>query len=148
MRSTRGILSRALGPALALALLPALALALLLTCGNAAAEWTAVNRGDYIHTPYADKASIHRNGALVRMSGLYDFKRQDFTPDGRGLYSSVVLREYDCAQRQVRLLSVIDFSGRMGAGEAVGTSARVGRWESIVEGGVDDAFWQVACSAR
>ena len=140
MRSTRGIPSRALGPALALALL--------LTCGIAAAEWTAVNPGDYIHTPYADRASIHRNGALVRMSGLYDFKRQDYTPDGRGLYSSVVLREYDCAQRQVRLLSTIDFSGHMGAGEAVGTSSRVARWESIVEGGVDEAFWRFACGAN
>jgi len=132
MRSTRGILS----------------LALALTCTSAAAEWTAVGRGDYIHTPYADQASIHRSGALVRMSGLYDFKRQDFTPDGRGLLSSVVLREYDCAQRQVRLLSAIDFSGHMGAGEAVGTSARMGRWESIVEGGVDEAYWDIACGAR
>lgn len=107
-----------------------------------------MGRGDYIHTPYADKGSIRRNGALVRMSGLYDFTRQDFTPEGRGLFSSVVLREYDCAQGRVRLLSAIDFSGHMGAGEAVGTSARAGRWESIVEGGVDEAYWKVACGAK
>jgi hypothetical protein len=132
MRSTRGILS----------------FALVLACSNAAAEWTAVNGGDYIHTPYADKASIRRAGERVRMSGLYDFKRQDFTPEGRGLYSSVVLREYDCAQRQVRLLSAIDFSGHLGTGEAVGASTRAGRWESIVEGGVDEAFWRFACGAN
>ena len=134
MRSTRGT--------------PSLLLALVFACGSAAAEWTAVGRGDYIHTPYADKASIRRQGALARMSGMYDFSRQDFTPEGMGLYSSVVLREYDCAQRRVRLLSSIDFSGHMGAGEAVGTSSRVGRWESIVEGGVDEAYWRFACGAK
>ena len=134
MRSTRGI--------------PSLVLALVFACGNAAAEWTVLGRGDYIHTPYADKASIRRSGLLVRMSGLYDFSKQDFTPDGKGLYSSVVLREYDCAERRLRLLSSIDFSGRMGTGEAVSSSARPGRWESIVEGGVDEAYWKTACGAK
>lgn len=123
-------------------------LLLALLSAGAAAEWTAVRGGDYIHTPYADKASIRRQGALARMSGMYDFSRQDFTPDGKGLYSSVVLREYDCDRRRVRLLSSIDFSGHMGAGEAVGTSTRAGRWESIVEGGVDEAYSKVACGAR
>ena len=113
MRSTRGTAS--------------LVLALGLACGDAAAQWTALGRGDYIHTPYADKASIRREGSMARMSGMYDFSRQDFTPDGKALYSSVVLREYDCAQRRVRLLSSIDFSGHMGGGEAVSTSVRVAR---------------------
>jgi hypothetical protein len=129
MRSTRGILS----------------LVFAISCGNAAADWTAVGGGNYIHTPYADTAGIRRDGVLARMSGLYDFRRQDFTPDGKGLYSTVVLREYDCDARQVRLLSAIDFSGHMGAGDAVSTSARVGRWEAIVPGALDEAYWNIAC---
>ena len=136
MRSTLGIPSRVLTVTLAL------------TCGNAAAEWTAVGRGDYIHTPYADKATIRRNGTMARMSSLYDFSKQDFTPEGKGLYSSVVLREYDCEGWRVRLLSAIDFSGHMGAGEAVSTSARVGRWEGIVPGALDEAYWNIACGAK
>ena len=132
MRSTRGILS----------------LTLAISCGNAAADWTAVGGGNYIHTPYADTASIRRDGALARMSGMYDFRKQDFTPDGKGLYSTVVLREYDCNGRQVRLLSSIDFSGHMGAGEAVSTSARVGRWEGIVPGALDEAYWNIACGRK
>jgi hypothetical protein len=136
MRSTRGIPNGTL------------ALVFVLACGNAAAEWTAVGRGDYIHTPYADTATIRRNGTMARMSGLYDFSKQDFTPDGKGLYSSVVLREYDCEGRRVRLLSSIDFSGRMGAGEAVSTSSRVGRWEGIVPGALDEAYWRIACGGK
>ena len=121
---------------------------LLLASGAAAAEWTAVGRANEIYAAFADKASIRRNGSLASMHGLYDFRRQDFTPEGRGLYSTTVLREYDCEGRRVRLLSAIDFSGHMGEGTAVSTSARPGRWEAIVASGVDEAYWDVACGGK
>ena len=82
------------------------------------------------------------------MHGLYDFRRQDFTPEGRGLYSTAVLREYDCEDRRVRLLSSIDFSGHMGEGAAVSASDRPGRWEAVVAGGIDEAYWDVACGRK
>ena len=132
MRSTRGILSLVLG----------------MLSASAAAEWTPVVRGNGIYAAFADKATIRARGANVSMSGLYDFVKRDYTPDGKGLFSTVVLREYDCGARQVRLLSSIDFAGHMGAGDAVSTSALPGRWESIVEGGVDEAYWKVACGAK
>ena len=122
-----------------------LALGLALCSASAAAEWSAVGSGDYIYSAYADKATIRRNGPRAKMSGMYDFRRQDFTPAGRGLYSTVVLREYDCGERRVRLLSSIDFAGPMGTGEAVDTSDRAGRWEIIVAGALDEAFWNIAC---
>ena len=85
---------------------------------------------------------------MARMSGLYDFRKQDFTPAGKGLFSTVVLREYDCEGRRVRLLSSIDFSGHMGAGEPVDSSARSGRWESIVAGALDESCWKIACGGQ
>ena len=109
------------------------------------AEWSAVGAGDYIASSYADRATIKKSGAMATMSGLYDFKRQDFTPAGLGLYSTGVLREYDCDKRRVRLLSSIDFAGRMGTGVAVDTSTRAGRWEDVVAGALDEAFWNIAC---
>lgn len=115
---------------------------------DAHAEWTAVGRANAIYAAFADKATIRARGANVSMSGLYDFRKQDFTPDGKGLYSTVVLREYDCNARQVRLLSAIDFSGHMGAGEPVSSSTRTGRWEAIVPGALDEAFWSMACGAK
>jgi len=131
-----------------LALTPALAFALLITSGDATAEWTAVGRGDAIFAAYADKTTIRARGANVSMFGLYDFRKQDFTPEGKALYSTVVLREYDCKARRVRLLSAIDFSGHMGAGEPVSTSAREGRWEAVVPGALDEAYWNIACGAQ
>jgi hypothetical protein len=123
-------------------------LVLALFSSAAAAGWTGVGGANEIYSAYADRDSIRRQGSMATMHGLYDFRRQDFTPEGRGLYSTAVLREYDCAGRRVRLLSSIDFSGRMGEGTAVSTPSSPRRWEAIVAGGIDDAFWQVACSAK
>lgn len=123
-----------------------LAQCLALCSASAAAEWSAVGSGDYIYSAYADKATLRRNGATASLSVLYDFRRQDFTPEGKSLYSTVALREYDCNQRRARLLSSIDFAGHMGSGEAVDTSARAGRWEDIVAGALDEAFWNIACN--
>jgi len=122
-----------------------LALMLALWSGAANADWTALGSGDNIHQPYADRASISRHGAMVRMTGLYDFRRQDLTPDGLRLFSTMVLREYDCENRRVRLLSAIDFSDHMGAGGPVWTDEVPRRWEPVVEESLDEVFWNVAC---
>jgi len=34
----------------------------------------------------------------------------------------------------------------MGEGEAVSTSSQAGRWETIAESGIDEAYWNVACA--
>jgi hypothetical protein len=119
--------------------------ALALAAGMARAEWTAVGEANEIYAAFADRASIRRSGALATMHGLYDFRRQDLTPEGRALFSTVVLREYDCGGRRVRLLSSIDFSGHMATGEPVLVSERTGRWEDVLDGGIDAAFWQAVC---
>ena len=116
--------------------------------GSALADWTAVGNPDEIYAAYAEPASIRRNGGMVTMAGLYDFRRQDFTPEGRGLYSTVVLREYDCLARRVRLLSSIDFAGHMGAGDPVSTSQTPRRWEPVHEAGIDREFLRFACAPK
>jgi hypothetical protein len=130
--------------------LPRIAVALLLAAAAfaAIAGWTPVGQPDEIYAAYADLATIRRSGAIVSMQGLYDFRRQDFTPEGRGLFSTAVLREYDCAARKVRLMSSIDFSGHMGAGVPVSTSHAPRRWEDVVAGGIDEAYLRAACAAK
>jgi hypothetical protein len=119
-----------------------------LLLGAARADWTEIAPANEIYSAYADVASIRSGGPTTTMIGLYDFRRKDFTPEGLALLSTVVLREYDCGRRRVRLLHAVDFSDHMGAGEAVLISARPGRWEDVVEAGIDDAFLRVACAPR
>ena len=127
------------------AVLAGASLAGLLANAPAFADWTPVTTDDGIHAAFADPATIRRRGAIASMQGLYNFSRRDLTPDGRPFLSTTVLREYDCAERKVRLLSFADHAEHFGAGDVVSAVHRVRPWETIVEGGVDDAFWRVAC---
>ena len=111
----------------------------------AAADWTLLGIENAIFTAYVDRDSIKRQDGTVRMAGMYDFKRQDFTPEGKGLYSTVVLREYDCPGRRVRMLSYVDFTGHKAEGGIVSQIQRTGRWESVLQEGVDAAYLRVAC---
>lgn len=122
--------------------------ALALAAMGARADWTPVGEANEIYAAYADRDTLRRHGAVATMHGLYDFRRQDFTPTGRGLYSTAVLREYDCAGRRVRLLSAIDFAGPMGTGEVVSTAEASRRWDGVVAGGIDDAFLTFVCDRR
>ncbi len=128
--------------------LPAIFVALALASSGAGADWTAVGVPNEIYAAFADRDTIRRNGDVVSMHGLYDFRRQDYTPEGRALYSTAVLREYDCAGRRVRLISAVDFSGHMGEGPPVSASRGPGRWEAVLDGGIDDAYLRFACAGR
>ncbi len=115
--------------------------------GSAAADWTPVAADNGIFAAYADRATIERSGSLVRMQGLYDFAQGDLTPSGASYFSTTVQREYDCSARKVRLIAYADHSERLGAGRVVSSANRPRPWESVVEGGIDDAYWKFACGA-
>ncbi len=121
------------------------------SCAGAAAEWTAVGGSPKIYSAYADRQSVRRNGDLVRMSGLYDFLMADVSVDGQPHQSTIVLREYDCQNRRVRLLAFVDYAGHMGEGKVISAvpgpaDHEPGRWEPVVPGATDEAFLKVACT--
>lgn len=125
----------------------AFATILAFACGSAAAEWTAVGGNAKIFEAYADKGTIESVGGSVRMSGLYDFLMPDFSADGQPQSSTVVLREYDCPGRRVRLLAYVDYAGRMGKGRVISPPNAKGpaRWEDVVPGALDEKFLDLAC---
>lgn len=122
-------------------------LALLLAAGSAgAADWVEVAPDNGIFSAHADRASIQRGSATVRMYGLYDMTRGDFTPDGRPYRSTLTEREYDCQAHRVRMLGWSDHAGRFGHGEVVSARSEARRWEEIVEGSLDAAYLRIACA--
>ncbi|TAK40846.1 MAG: hypothetical protein EPO27_20385 [Betaproteobacteria bacterium] len=121
------------------------AMLLLALSGGAGADWTPVAADNGIFSAYADRATIERSGSLVRMQGMYDFAKGDLTPTGVGFFSTTVQREYDCSARKVRLIAHADHSERFGAGRVVSAANRPRPWETVVEGGIDDAYWRFAC---
>ena len=112
---------------------------------GAAADWTLVGGVENVFSAYADAATILRHGSSVDMWGVYDFNRPDISAEGHKHLSTRVLREYDCSGRRVRLLSFVDYSEHMATGRVIGSNDDPRRWEPVVPGAVDEAFWKLAC---
>lgn len=111
----------------------------------AAPPWQQVAPDNGIYAAYADPSSLRREGDIAVMRGMYDFQRGDFTPQGIRLYSTTVQREYDCRARRVRLVSYADRAERGGEGAVVAEARGARRWEAVVEGSLDAAYWDIAC---
>jgi hypothetical protein len=99
---------------------------LLLNSLPAYAEWVAVEK-DYLvpgrQTVYIDPDSIRREENLVTIWQLIDFKwmqgNAGMGPLGFGPHrflSTKTHKQFDCAEKRVRLLAFTEFSRHMGAG--------------------------------
>lgn len=128
-----------------------LGLLLALWSMGANADWTLMGGSTDIFSAYADIASARRiEPGHVQMWGLYNFSRPDVAVTGHKHQSTRSLREYDCTVPQARLLSFVDHSEAMGTGAMIlagnpGDVQLPGRWEAVVTGAVDEAFWKAAC---
>ena len=93
---------------------------LFLSTVPAYAEWQAVEK-DYhapgLQTVYIDPESIRREGDLVTMLQLIDFTWMQGNPRGPIRFlSTKTHKQFDCAEKRLRLLAFTEFSGGMGKG--------------------------------
>ena len=126
-----------------------LGLMLLVTAGAAIAEWTSVGESvSSIH--YVDRATIRRNGNLVKMWDLMDFKTVQTvqTVTGESFLSIKSQNEYDCKEERKRILAFTWFSGQMGSEKFVYSNSDPGRWEPIQPGSIGEIQWNIACGKK
>jgi hypothetical protein len=92
---------------------------LILMSGLAYAKWERIG-DDYagIVTQYIDLSTIRRNGDLVQMWDLVNFKNIQ-TRGNISFVSSKGLREYDCPKGRVRVLAVTWLSEQMSTGSVI-----------------------------
>lgn len=124
---------------------------LLLSVEPVDAEWVdvggKVEEGLTVYTVYVDPDTIRRNGDVVTLWALFDYKTIQSIVGGPWL-SSKARREYDCVKERVRLLGFTTFSGNMGSGEAVYSNLDETKWESVAPDSLDRNLWEVACSMK
>jgi len=121
---------------------------LLVASSSESAEWVKVG-SSAIFTAYADIAAIRRQGELVKMWHVYDFKTSQRTDAGKAFMSIMAQEEYDCKEERWRTLHESYHSGNMRSGETIDTvSSGLGRWEPIPPDSVGKALWILACSKR
>ena len=124
-----------------------LGLMFLLTATAAMAEWTAIAENDELIV-YVDTATIRRNGNLVKMWDLRDFKTIQTTASGASFLSSKAQNEYDCKEEKMRLLAFSWFSGQMGRGKVVFSHSDPEKWTPIGPDSIGETFWKIACGRR
>jgi len=123
---------------------------LILAHGPARAEWVAIDlqyQSHPLQTAYIDPDSIHREGNLVTISALIDWKWMQGNRSPNRFYSTMMTKQFDCAEKRVRSLASTDFYGHMGTGQIIGGGGHTseGYWIPIEPGTTNQGFWEAAC---
>jgi hypothetical protein len=120
---------------------------LLVSSGPANADWMSLGASDSGTTVYADLATLRREGDLVKMLVLFDFKTTQTKADVSFL-SAKAQMEYDCAEQRYEGLAVTYFSGNMGNGQLLDRSSGKGKRLRVSPDSLDQALWKLACNKK
>jgi hypothetical protein len=124
---------------------------LVLSSGPAYAEWVAIEKqyqSPGRQTVYVDPDTIRREGHLVTMEQLIDFKTMQGGRSPTRFSSTKIEKEFDCADKRLRVLALTDFWGNMGTGEAAGAAIGGGHWIPVEPESLNYALWKVACNKQ
>jgi hypothetical protein len=116
---------------------------LLALCAPAWAEWKALSTDDD-GTDYIDTEAIRRDGDLVKIWLLVNFRKQEMR-QGKTFFSTKLEMEIDCKQLRMRSLSAVGYKYAMGRGEAVALDAGSRQWVALAP---DVEAGKVACAAK
>jgi hypothetical protein len=113
------------------------------------AEWMVVEK-DYLlpglQTVYVDPEAIRREGNVVTMWQLIDFKWMQGNPRGPTRFlSTKTQKQFDCAEKRFRLLAYTEFSGGMGTGIPRDGYVDKDNWLPVEAESSSHALWEMAC---
>ncbi|MDP1550359.1 MAG: hypothetical protein Q8L97_09400 [Nitrosomonas sp.] len=123
-----------------------LTLALTFVSTSTMAEWTRVGESDKKggYTAYAGLASIRKAGDKAKMWTLFDYKVVQ-KASGVEFLSEKIRREYDCKEKQMRVLAYSLFGWNMESGDLIRSYSQPQKWAAVKPGSIDEMEWKVAC---
>lgn len=125
-----------------------LLMVLILSSQPVYAEWVLASGDDEVGLKvYVDPSTLRRNGSLVKMWKLHDYKTVQ-TVAGDSLLSMKQFNEYDCTEERTRMLGYTWFSGNMGNGNVVYSTMEQLPWEPVVPRTINRTLWKVACQKK
>jgi hypothetical protein len=123
--------------------------ALSLTHQPVQAEWVTIDARYQSHplqTVYIDPDTIRREGNLVTLSTLVDWKWMQGNRSPSRFYSTKTTKQIDCIAKQVRTMAATDFYGHLGTGQVVGGGhSHEDYWVPIEPGSLNQGLWEAAC---
>jgi len=125
-----------------------LILMLVFMSSNVMAEWTALkwSHEDGGLTLFVDYTTIRKEGDIVKMLSLVDFKVLE--KDEVDLYSSRAQNEYDCKEKKIRQLYYSLYSDSMGKGKMEHANSEHLNWLPVQPESMEEAMWKVACGKK
>lgn len=104
------------------------------------------------HMVYFDPTTIRRDGGLVTLWQLTDYKvMQGNAPFGQFMmsphrfFSTKSHKEFDCVNKRVRLLASSEHSHHMGTGIQNAVAVAHGSGLPVEPGSINEALWNVSC---
>lgn len=127
-----------------------LVVSLVLLHGTVQAEWVALEpryQSHPLQTAYIDPSTILREGNLVVLSALIDWKAMQGGRTPTRFYSTQMTKQFDCVEKLVRILAATDYDHHMGTGEVIGggVPASEGHWVAVETGTINKGLWEAAC---
>jgi len=113
---------------------------------TAKAEWVQVSASeeDGGYTVYANVTSAQKAGHRVKMWTLIDYQVEQ-KASGTNFLSKKIRRDYDCREKQMRVLAFSLFSWNMEKGDQLRTYNQPQSWQRVQPGSLDEAEWKTAC---
>ena len=115
------------------------------------AEWMAVEK-DYfspgLWTIYIDPGSVRREGNLVTVWQLVDFKTMQGGRSPTRFLSAKTHKQFDCAEKRFRLLAFTEFTDGMGTGIPDDGYVDKDNWLPVEPESISQALWEVACGTE
>ena len=112
------------------------------------AEWVAIEETPGLRTVYVDPDTIRRDGNLVTLWLLMDFKWMQGNRSPSRFLSTKTQKQYDCAEKRLRLLAFTEFSRNMGTGIPADGYVDKGNWVRVEPDSISQALWEVACGKK
>ncbi len=112
------------------------------------AEWRPITyaTGSGGFTIYVDPGAIARQGDLVKISVLYDFRFVQAIK-GKSYLSATWQQQFDCAKLRSRHLSYRYHSDNMGIGKVMLTGEdESSKWSPVAPKSAAGILWNVACN--
>ena len=114
------------------------------------AEWVAL-RDRYQSHPlqvvYVNASTIRRDGNVVTLSALIDWKTMQGGRTPTRFYSTTLTKQVDCVGNFVRTISSTDYHGHMGTGEVISTGSYASgdQWVPVEAGMTNKGLWETVC---
>ena len=112
------------------------------------AEWRPIRHAEGAggFTIYVDPAAVLRQGDLVKMMVLYDFKFVQAI-NGKSYLSATWQQQFDCAEHRSRHLAYTYHSDNMGNGKVMfGGDDEGNKWSPVAPKSAAAILWNIVCA--